>query len=70
MGPIHGLALQLFARDIIGVEVADTAKVGTLHFNRNHLRITLPAKDFGDEVGVLPVYTVLESYLGLNIVQV
>eukprot|EP00984_Skeletonema_dohrnii_P009330 scaffold3571_cov78-Skeletonema_dohrnii-CCMP3373.AAC.2 len=62
MGPIHGLALQLYAKDIIGIQVGDTAKVGTPRFNRNHLRVTLPAMDFGDEVGLMPVYTVLESY--------
>eukprot|EP00986_Skeletonema_menzelii_P013052 scaffold7400_cov122-Skeletonema_menzelii.AAC.1 len=70
MGPIHGLALQLYARDIIGIEVADTTKIGTEHINKKHLRITLPAKDFGDEVGFVPVYTVLESYRGLNTVSV
>ena len=70
VGPIHGLALQLYARGIIGIEVADRTKIGTKHLHGKHLRITLPAKDFGEEVGFMPAYTILESYHGLNTVTV
>ncbi len=69
-GPVHGLALQLYALGIIGIDVADTTKIGTERLDTSHLRITLPAKDFGGEVGFMPVYAVMDSYHGLNTVSV
>ncbi len=64
MGPIHGVALQLFAKGIIGLAVSDSTKIGAKDLNPKHVRVTLPVKKVNN--ATRPVYTIDSSWDGLN----
>ena len=65
MGPLHALALQLFAKEIIGFRISDTTKIGTNDLKVEHVLINLPMASVAGEV--MPAYVVNDSYSGLNL---
>ena len=64
-GPIHGLALQLIAKRIIGLCVGDSTKVGSDKLGKKHLIIKLLNAD--DDGLSLPSYMMDDAFIGMNI---
>ena len=60
MGPIHALALQLYAKGIIRLAVSDSTKVGTDKLNNKHI-VVLMASGI-DEDGFSMPALFLDSY--------
>ena len=64
-GPIHGLALQLLAKRIIGLSVGDSTKVGTDKLANKHLIVKLLNSD--DDGLSMPSYLMDDAFSGMNI---
>ena len=64
-GPIHGLALQLLAKRIIGLSVGDSTKVGTDTLAKKHLIVKLLNTD--DDGLSMPSYIVDNAFSGMDI---
>ena len=64
-GPIHGLALQLLAKRIIGLSVGDSTKIGTDKLANKHLIVKLLNSD--DDGLSMPSYLMDDAFSGMNI---
>ena len=68
MHPTHGLLLQLVARDIIHMHVADSTNVGTDKVGGIHVSFRLSYAKDADGTDV-HAYTLDQSWFGLNTVE-
>ena len=66
MGQIHGLALQLLAKGIIGLDVEDKSKIGTPHLGKKNLVIKLLNAD--DDGMSMPAYLLTNAFDGMNFI--
>ena len=67
MGPIHALALQMFARGIINIVVTKNDKVGTNKLQNEHFAVIMTFRE--DNKGALvPSYTIPSIWKGFNFV--
>ena len=64
-GPIHGIALQLLAKRIIGLSAGDSTKIGTDELAKKHLLIKLLNSD--DSGLSMPLYLMDNAFSGMNI---
>ena len=66
VGQIHGLALQLLAKGIIGMDVPDKSKIGTTNLGKKHLVLKLLNAD--DDGMSMPAYLLSNAFDGMNII--
>ena len=66
MGQIHGLALQLLAKGIIGLDVVDKSKIGTKQLGKKNLVLKLLNAD--DDGMSMPAYLLTNAFDGMNII--
>ncbi len=64
-GPIHGLALQLLAKRIIGLSAGDSTKIGIDKLAKKHLLVKPLNLDDGGLS--MPSYLMDDAFSGMNI---